>query len=109
LKSTSKYTGVYYNSKSKKWVCAIIIDKKNCNLGSFKNEQKARKISEIAYNNLELYNGSHKVFKNKIRCIYNETSLDKLKPTRPYIRSYKKRKRRKNHGYLLSKKARKAI
>ena len=47
LKSTSKYTGVSWNTKSNKWKSQIRINNKDIYLGLFINEKQA----SIAYNN----------------------------------------------------------
>ena len=41
LKSTSKYTGVYYNKINKSWIADISINGKSNYLGSFKTEEEA--------------------------------------------------------------------
>jgi len=41
LKSTSKYTGVYWYKRDKKWKSRIQINGKNKNLGTFENEHDA--------------------------------------------------------------------
>lgn len=42
-KSTSKYTGVSWNKRRKKWYCQIRINKKDFKLGYFDNELEASK------------------------------------------------------------------
>ena len=41
LKSTSKYTGVYWYKRDKKWKSSIQVNGKNKNLGTFENEHDA--------------------------------------------------------------------
>jgi len=48
LKSTSKYTGVHYDKKQKKWISIIVINGKNKFLGSFKDELEASTYYENA-------------------------------------------------------------
>lgn len=51
LKSTSKYTGVYWNKRAKKWHSQIIINKKVVYLGLFESEKEA---AEVYRNKLSL-------------------------------------------------------
>jgi hypothetical protein len=48
LKSTSKYVGVYWSNKSKKWISQITIGEIPKNLGSFDNELEASQYYENA-------------------------------------------------------------
>ena len=41
LKSTSKYTGVYWNKTNKKWFSKIYLNGKNIHLGQFEDEYEA--------------------------------------------------------------------
>jgi len=52
LKSSSKYVGVYWNKKNKKWGGKIIIDKKQTHLGFFKDEAKASEAYKNALKKL---------------------------------------------------------
>ena len=47
IKSTSRYVGVYWSKKSKKWGAAIRVNKKNIYLGYFEDEKEAAQY----YNN----------------------------------------------------------
>lgn len=68
---TSKYKGVYWNKKNKKWIAQIKIDYKNIYLGSFYNEEDAA----IAYNNkaTELF-GDFKLVNELVKRINNENN-----------------------------------
>ncbi len=48
LKSTSKYTGVYWNKGSKKWRSVIEINRKKKHLGYFTNEKEAHLAYQFA-------------------------------------------------------------
>ena len=52
LKSSSKYTGVYWMKKNKKWMASIRINNKNNYLGSFHNEFYAHLAYEKALKKL---------------------------------------------------------
>ena len=54
LKSTSKYTGVYWDSYRNKWRAGIVIDGKRKNLGRFKDELKASEAYQEALLKLDL-------------------------------------------------------
>lgn len=51
LKSSSKYTGVYWHSSAQKWVSRIVIKRKKVHLGSFDCEVKASEAYEKALYN----------------------------------------------------------
>ena len=53
LKSTSKYTGVYWHTRDKRWRASIVINKKNVYLGSFKIELEASNAYQKALKNLQ--------------------------------------------------------
>jgi hypothetical protein len=46
--STSKYVGVSFNTKNKKWVATISVNNKKIHLGSFNDEIEAAKTRDIA-------------------------------------------------------------
>ena len=48
IKSTSKYTGVHWNKRDKKWRASIHIDGTTKNLGGFKIEEEAAQAYETA-------------------------------------------------------------
>jgi len=52
LKSTSKYTGVSWSKKSRKWTSSISINGKHKNLGCFNTELEASLIYESALKNI---------------------------------------------------------
>lgn len=53
LKSSSKYTGVYYNNINKSWIADISINGKSKYLGSFKNEEDANLCYVQNLNNIK--------------------------------------------------------
>jgi hypothetical protein len=53
INGTSKYTGVYWGKKRKKWVAKIKIDGVNIFLGRFENELEAHEAYQNALNNLK--------------------------------------------------------
>lgn len=57
LKSTSKYVGVYWHSRDKKWNASIAIGRKSKHLGAYDNESKAKE----AYDNelIKINNNNH--------------------------------------------------
>lgn len=52
LKSTSKYTGVYWHNRDKRWRACIVINGKNKFLGNFKVEKEASNAYEKALKEL---------------------------------------------------------
>lgn len=63
-KGVSKYQGVVYHTKNKKWIAQIGYDNKGLYIGSFENEEDAARaydkkavelFGEFAYTNLERY------------------------------------------------------
>ena len=68
LKSSSKYVGVCI-TKDNKWRSYIFIKRKQIRLGIFDNEELAAEIYLKALNNINLYNGNTKEFKNIIKTI----------------------------------------
>ena len=54
LKSTSKYTGVYWYKRSKKWIAFIYINGKSKYLGLFTNELQASNAYQIALKKSDL-------------------------------------------------------
>lgn len=54
LQSTSKFVGVYWDKKSKKWRSTIVIDGKDKNLGSFDCEIKASEAYQNELRKLQI-------------------------------------------------------
>ena len=54
LKSSSKYTGVYWNKERKKWKVQILINAKRKSLGCFIDEYEAHLAYQNALKNIEL-------------------------------------------------------
>jgi len=54
LKSSSKYTGVYWNKERKKWRVQILINAKRKFLGHFNNEHEAHLAYQNELKNIEL-------------------------------------------------------
>jgi hypothetical protein len=67
IKSSSKYIGVGWNNRDKKWASYFTIKKKTINLGYFENELDASKMYQIALENIKNYNGDEKKFKELIK------------------------------------------
>jgi len=61
---SSRYKGVNWNCSNKKWESRIRINKKRIHLGYYISEIEAYKIYKLAIDNIELYNGDNKEFKN---------------------------------------------
>ena len=61
-----KFIGVIFNERSKKWRARIYISGKNMHLGTFEDEEKAGDIYNKALENINLFDGNVKEFKNKI-------------------------------------------
>ena len=72
IKSSSKYTGVAWHKKSKKYRALIVINGYQIQLGEFKDEKIASEHYNIALNNLNLYNGDYKEFRCMVKSIYND-------------------------------------
>ena len=53
IKSSSKYTGVSWNKKSKKWESRIVINRRKKNLGSFTDEKEAAKVYQNKLNKIK--------------------------------------------------------
>ena len=53
LKSSSKYTGVYWSKSTNKWRAEIFIDRKKKYLGLFKDELKASEAYQLALNSVK--------------------------------------------------------
>ena len=56
LKSTSKYTGVYWHTKDKRWRASIFIDGKTVYLGNYKEEKEASNAYEKALKEIVEWN-----------------------------------------------------
>ena len=72
IKSSSKYTGVTWNKKNKRYRALIVINRFQIQLGEFKDEKIASEHYNIALNNLNLYNGDYKEFRCMVKSIYND-------------------------------------
>jgi hypothetical protein len=72
-KGTSKYTGVYFNNKLKKWQSQITINYKNIYLGIFENEYEARLAYQkalVMYNNGDLSFIKYKKYSSQYKGVY---------------------------------------
>lgn len=67
--STSKYTGVSWDKKNKKWVAIIQIEGKNRYLGHFLCEIQASEMYQKALKNLHLFEGENIKFKEQLKRI----------------------------------------
>ena len=72
IKSSSKYTGVTWNKKNKRYRALIVINRYQIYLGEFKDEKIASEHYNIALNNLNLYNGDYKEFRSIVKRIFND-------------------------------------
>ena len=72
IKSSSKYTGVTWHKKRKRYRALIVINRFQIQLGEFKDEKIASEHYNIALNNLNLYNGDYKEFRCMVKSIYND-------------------------------------
>ena len=72
IKSSSKYTGVTWNKKNKRYRALIVINRYQIYLGEFKDEKIASEHYNIALNNLNLYNGDYKEFRCMVKRIFND-------------------------------------
>ena len=72
IKSSSKYTGVTWNKKNKRYRALIVINRYQIYLGEFKDEKIASEHYNIALNNLNLYNGDYKEFRCIVKRIFND-------------------------------------
>ena len=72
IKSSSKYTGVTWHKKRKRYKALIVINRFQIQLGEFKDEKIASEHYNIALNNLNLYNGDYKEFRCMVKSIYND-------------------------------------
>ena len=72
IKSSSKYTGVTWNKKNKKYRALIVINRYQIYLGAFTDEKIASEHYNIALNNLNLYNGDYKEFRCMVKRIFND-------------------------------------
>jgi hypothetical protein len=68
---TSKYVGVSWHKRNKKWRALIMINKKDIHLGVFEKELDAKFMYEKAVRNIHLYRGIPKYF----RIMLNEVFL----------------------------------
>lgn len=64
---TSKYTGVSWSKRDKKWLSMITIGTKQINLGAFSNEHEAHLLYEAAVKITPLYSGSNSDFRHKAK------------------------------------------
>ena len=67
LFSTSKYIGVHWSTKSKKWRSSISINRKKVHLGFFNSESIAYYHYELALKNINLFNGNPKQFRETLK------------------------------------------
>ena len=72
IKSSSKYTGVTWNKKNKRYRALIVINRYQIYLGGFKDEKIASEHYNIALNNLNLYNGDYIEFRSIVKRIFND-------------------------------------
>ena len=72
IKSSSKYTGVTWNKKNKRYRALIVINRFQIYLGEFKDEKIASEHYNIALNNLKQYNGDYKEFRSIVKRIFND-------------------------------------
>lgn len=77
INKTSKYIGVSWRKEKKIWISAIRIKGVKIPLYGGKDEEKANEIYIKAKENLYLFNGNVKEFKNKIGIVYFENKLTK--------------------------------
>jgi hypothetical protein len=67
INCSSKYTGVYWYKITNKWKTQIQFGKKVIALGYYNDELEAAKIYQIALDNINLFNGDVKQFRNLIQ------------------------------------------
>ena len=72
IKSSSKYTGVSWHKKRKRYKALIVINRYQIQLGEFKDEKIASEHYNIALNNLNLYSGDYKEFRCIVKRIFND-------------------------------------
>lgn len=68
----SNYIGVYKNTYTDKWRSRIYISGDRVSIGQYFTEHEANKVYNIALNNMHLYNGDGKNFREQINKLYNE-------------------------------------
>lgn len=68
----SNYIGVYKNTDTGKWRSRIYISGDKVSIGQYFTEHEANEVYNIALNNMHLYNGDGKNFKEQINKLYNE-------------------------------------
>ena len=76
IKSSSKYTGVTWIKKKKRYRALIVINRYQIYLGAFKDEKIASEHYNIALNNLNLYNGDYKEFRCMVKRIFNDNFFE---------------------------------
>lgn len=62
----SKYAGVSWHSRNRKWRTQIFIDKKSIHLGYYEDEIDAHLIFKTAFNNTDKYRDDAKSFKRYV-------------------------------------------
>lgn len=69
VKTTSKYTGVYWHKDSIRWRSEITINNTGVFLCLSKDEEFASHVYNIALQNISKYNGNRKEFRNYIKSL----------------------------------------
>lgn len=67
----NKYLGSYWCKSLKKWGSSIYLNKVAIHLGYFETQINAHKIYNLAFKNMEMYDGDRKKFRNKIKELNN--------------------------------------
>ena len=78
LKSSSKYTGVYWHTKTKKWKSQIVVNNKKINLGLFKTEIEASNYYECALISIKNFEDI-KIKHHKFKSIHTGVCWDKVR------------------------------
>ena len=65
--TASNYIGIYKNNYTNKWRARIYISGDRVSIGQYFTEDEANKVYNVALNNIHLYNGNGKHFREQIK------------------------------------------
>lgn len=99
IKSSSKYVGVCWNKKDKKWKSTIFINRKHTHLGSFDNEEEA---SEYYQNALKSFINNEKIIVKKPIRSSKYTGVTFCKNSKKWVSCIYTNRKRKHLGYFLT-------
>lgn len=89
---TSRYTGVHWSNKAKKWESTINIKKNRIFLGYYETEEVASSVYNKALENMDKYDNNNKEFSNFIS---KELKIIKKEKTSEYLGVHFDKKRNK--------------